>query len=117
VAVGKAVEEISGYFAPPPDLPIEEDTDTGFYGDVVGKCPLCGKDVKRGKYSYGCMGYKEGCKFSVGAYICGRAVSKKNVALLLESGRTSVIKGFTSKKGKSFDAALKLDGDRCVFDF
>lgn len=116
-AVDKAVAEISGYFAPAPEAPVEEDTDTGFYGDVVGKCPLCGSDIKRGKYSYGCSNYKNGCRFSVGAYICNRAISKKNMAMLLESGRTSTIKGFVSKNGKSFDAALKLEDGKAVFDF
>ena len=112
-----AVDEISKYFAPAPERPLEEDTDTGFFGDVVGRCPLCQRDVRRTKYGYGCSGYKEGCKFSVGAYICGRAISARNVSQMLESGKTSVIKGFVSKNGKSFDAALKIDGDRCVFDF
>ena len=116
-AVDKAVSEISGYFAHTPEMPIEDDTDTGFYGDVVGKCPMCGSAVKRGKYSYGCSNYKNGCKFSVGAYICNRAISKRNVAMLLESGRTSVIKGFVSKNGKSFDVAMKLEDGRAVFDF
>jgi DNA topoisomerase-3 len=117
-AVGLAVGEISRYFAPIPELPIEEDTDTGFFGDVVGKCPLCSAEVKRTKYGYGCSAYKEGCKFRVGAYICGRSISKSNVSLMLESGRTSQIKGFTSTRtGKSFDAALRLEGDGCVFDF
>jgi hypothetical protein len=37
---------------------------------------------------------------------------------MLENGRTSVIKGFVSARtGKSFDAALRLEGERCVFDF
>jgi DNA topoisomerase-3 len=117
-AVGLAVGEISRYFAPIPERPIEEDTDTGFFGDVVGKCPLCSAEVKRTKYGYGCSAYKEGCKFRVGAYICGRSISKRNVSLMLESGRTSQIKGFTSTRtGKSFDAALRLEGDGCVFDF
>lgn len=116
-SVKLAVDEISAYFAPKPELPLEEDTETGFFGDVIGKCPLCSNEVKRNKFGYGCSNYKNGCKFTVGAYICGRAISARNVALLLESGRTSVIKGFTSKNGKSFDAALKLDNGRCVFDF
>ena len=117
-AVGLAVGEISRYFAPTPELPIEDDTDTGFFGDVVGKCPLCSAEVRRTKYGYGCSAYKEGCKFRVSAYICGRAISKRNVSLMLESGRTSLIRGFVSKRtGKSFDAFLKLEGEGCVFDF
>ena len=117
-AVGLAVGEITRYFAPTPELPIEDDTDTGFFGDVVGKCPLCSAEVRRTKYGYGCSAYKEGCKFRVGAYICGRSISKRNVSLMLESGRTSFIRGFVSKRtGKSFDAFLKLEGEGCVFDF
>ena len=116
-SVKLAVDEISAYFTPKPEQPLEEDTETGFFGDVVGKCPLCSNEVKRNKFGYGCSNYKNGCKFTVGAYICGRAISARNVTLLLDSGRTSVIKGFVSKNGKSFDAALKLDNGRCVFDF
>ncbi len=117
-SVKLATEEISRYFTPGGELPLEEDTDIGFFGDAVGKCPLCGSDVKRNKYGYGCSGYKNGCKFNVSAYICNRAISKRNVELMLKEGRTSVIRGFVSNKsGKSFDAALKIDGERCVFDF
>ena len=117
-SVQLAVDEISKYFETAPDLPPEEDTDIGFYGDIVGKCPLCQSDIKRGKYFYGCSNYKNGCKFKLNVYICNRAISVKNVKLLLENGKTSVIKGFVSQKsGKSFDAALKIDGDKCIFDF
>ena len=96
---------------------IELDTDTGFYGDLVGKCPLCGKDVIKGKYSYGCTGYKEGCKFRINSFICKRNISISNAKLLLESGKTAEIQGFISKAGKPFNARLKLDGDKVVFDF
>ncbi len=37
---------------------------------------------------------------------------------LLTSGKTAIIKGFKSKGGKSFDAALKFDAYyTVVFDF
>ncbi len=100
------------------DIAIELDTDSGFVGDLVGKCPLCGGEVKRMKYNYCCMNYKEqGCKFSVGAYILGRSISKSNVQILLAEGKTSKIQGFTSKNGKKFDAFLKLQDGKVVFDF
>ncbi|MBR2381326.1 MAG: topoisomerase C-terminal repeat-containing protein [Clostridia bacterium] len=100
------------------DTPIELDTDSGFFGDMVGKCPLCGGDVKRMKYNYCCMNYKEqGCKFSVGTIILGRSISKSNVQKLLSEGKTSKIQGFTSKNGKKFDAFLKLQEGKVVFDF
>ena len=96
----------------------ETDTDDGFFGDMAGKCPLCGNNVVKGRYGYYCVGYKDGCNFSVNTSICGRVISKSNVSLLLENGRTSKIQGFISKKtGKPFDAYLKLDGGEVKFDF
>jgi DNA topoisomerase-3 len=72
----------------------------------------------RGKWSYGCLGYKEGCTFKINFYICKRAISVSNAKLLLETGKTSKIKGFTSKKNTLFDAQLKLDEEKkVVFDF
>ena len=115
-SVELAKNEIRQYFSTN-EMPPETDTDTGFYGDIVGVCPLCGEQIKRGKFSYGCMGYKNGCKFSIWASICGRAISVSNVKMLLESGRSSKIQGFISKKGTPFDAYLKLEGEKCVFDF
>ena len=116
-SVNLAKEEISEVFSRK-EMPPEKDTDMGFYGDIVGKCPLCGNNVIRSRYGYACTGYKEnGCKFKIGGVICGRVISPSNAKLLLETGKTSKIEGFTSKNGKLFDAALKLDGDRAVFDF
>ena len=99
------------------EIPIEKDTDTGFYGDVVGKCPLCGNEVIKGKYSYGCRDYKN-CKFRINTIICNRVISKKNVEMLLRDGCTSKIEGFTSKNGKLFNGKLKVNNDKkVVFDF
>lgn len=95
---------------------LEEDTDTGFYGDVVGKCPNCGNDIMKNRYAYGCKNYKE-CKFKINTTICNRIISKKNAELLLKDGITSKIVGFKSKNGKNFDAKLKLEKDKVVFDF
>ncbi len=117
-SVKLAEQEISSVFEKKADTDITLDSETGFFGDLVGKCPLCGKDLKRQRSFYGCTGYKEGCKFSVNTSICGRAISVANLKLLLETGRTSVIKGFVSAKTKKqFDAALKLENGRAVFDF
>ena len=116
-SVEMAVSEIAPYFGEVAPLPQEEATDIGFFGDIVGKCPLCGSDVKRYKFNYGCSGYKNGCKFHVSLSICQRTISIGNVRRLLETGSTSKIKGFLSKNGKNFDAVLKLSGEGCVFDF
>ncbi len=117
VAVGAAKDEVREIFEKKA-LPPEEDADIGEYKQLIGKCPVCGRDVIRGTYSYGCTGYREGCKFSVNLQICGRTVSASNMKLLLSEGRTAKINGFISKKtGKTFSARLKLEDGKAVFDF
>ena len=99
------------------DVAIEKDTDIGFYGDVVGKCPMCGNEVIKNRYAYGCRDYQN-CKFRISTQICGRWISKSNVEKLLSEGVTSNIEGFVSKNGKNFNAKLKLDNEnKVVFDF
>lgn len=97
----------------------ETDTDIGFFGDTVGQCPLCGKDVSRNRFGYGCTGYKDGCKFKINGTICNRVISSSNAKELLKNGKTFKIQGFVSKKsGKQFDARLILDENKqIVFDF
>ena len=113
-----AKTEINEVFEKKPTTP-ETDTDDGFYGDVAGVCPLCGGEVRRTSFGYGCSNYREkDCKFSVNRVICGRVISLENVKKMLESGKTYKIQGFISpKSGKSFDAFLKLENGKCVFDF
>ena len=99
-------------------MPPETDTDDGFLGDEICPCPLCGGTIRRTKFGYGCSGYKEGCKFTVNRVICGRVISKENIRLLVTTGRTAKIQGFVSPRtGKTFDAALRLDGTQAKFDF
>ena len=100
------------------DLPPEKDTDDGFAGDKIGVCPLCGGNVVRTKFGYGCDAYKEGCKFSVNNVILDRVISVSNMKMLLETGRTSKIEGFISKKTKKpFAAVLRLESGKVTFDF
>lgn len=96
---------------------LEIDTDTGFYLDKIGICPLCQKEVVRNRYGYGCVGYKEGCNFRINLVICGRIISKNNAIMLLKTGKTAKIKGFISKNNKPFDAYLKLKDGVVEFSF
>ena len=115
-SVNIACDEIREVFKKK-DVAIEKDTDLGFFGDVVGKCPLCGNAVIRSRYNYSCKDYKN-CNFKISSVICGRAISKSNVEKLLEEGTTATIEGFISKKGTEFKAKLKLDKDnKIIFDF
>jgi len=116
-AIALTEKELSEIFSSK-DVPLEMDTDHGFIGDDVGPCPLCDGRIRRTKFGYGCSNYKEnGCKFTINAYILGRSISKSNVQMLLTNGKTSKIKGFTSKNGKKFDAFLKLENGKIVFEF
>ncbi len=117
-SVKLAQAEIAEVFAKKEETNLAIDSETGFFGDVVATCPLCGREVKRFRTFYGCTGYKDGCKFLVGISICGRAISVANLKALIETGHTGIIQGFVSSKTKkTFDAALKLENGRAVFDF
>ncbi len=117
-SVRLAQAEIREIFLKKKDAAFVKESDTGFFGDVVATCPLCGSDVRRMRSFYGCAGYKNGCKFSVNTSICGRVISITALRELTEHKKTSVLSGFHSQRtGKTFDAALKLEGGRAVFDF
>jgi len=96
-----------------------QDLDIGFFRQAVGKCPLCGGEVRRTTFGYGCGSYREnGCKFSIHMSICGRTIPVSAVKQLLENGKTEKLCGFVSRKsGKSFDGALKLENGKVQFDF
>ncbi len=93
------------------------ETDSGFYGDIVGKCPKCGKDVMKNKYGFGCTGYKDGCDFRINGTICKKSISKKDASDLLEKGITDKIDNFVSKNNKLFSAKIKLENGKTLFDF
>ncbi len=111
----KEIQEVFIKKNAPPAL----DTDDGFLGDVAGKCPLCGGNVIRTSFGYGCSNYREnGCKFGISNVICSRVISLSNIRQLLATGRTHKIDGFISpKSGKAFQAFLKLENGKAVFDF
>lgn len=70
------------------------------------QCPLCGSTVKIWPTNASCTN-KE-CGLYVHRTVCGKILSPTILKHLIENGKTGVVKGFTSKAGKSFDARLKL---------
>ena len=85
--------------------------DTGLYMEKIGTCPLCGKDVVKGRYNYGCLGYKEGCNFKISFNICKKIITKEIAKELLTNKTTKEIEGFISKNNKEFKGKLKLEED------
>ncbi len=90
---------------------------TGFGSVAIGPCPLCKSEVVEQDKSYGCSGWRQGCKFVIWRTIAGRRISVRAAQALLRLGRTPLLKGFESKAGKTFEARLKLDAGEVRFDF
>jgi len=60
----------------------------------------------------------EHCGLVIFRSMSEKQLSDKQMTELLTKGKTAVIKGFKSKAGKTFDAALKFDDNfRVAFDF
>ena len=80
-------------------------------------CPACGKPMRKFSWGWGCSGYSDGCKFAVSGKIASKKITDTQFKTLVTKGITNVISGFKSKKGKTFKAKLKVDGDQVVFEF
>ena len=115
-SVGLARREIASVFGEAAGHG-REAVDTGSYGEIVGKCPLCGKNVVRGTRGYGCMGYADGCEFRMGLSFCKREVPILEIKRMFAEGKTARLGGFVSRTGKLFSARLKLEGGKVAFDF
>ncbi|MBU0943930.1 MAG: DNA topoisomerase 3 [Proteobacteria bacterium] len=49
-----------------------------------GSCPLCGKEVIKGKRAYGCSGWKDGCQFVLEPECKGLTLTGRQVQVLLQ---------------------------------
>ena len=116
-SVQLAQREIAAVFSDKYNNPPMPKVDTGKLGQIVGACPLCKRNVVRGKYNYGCMGYSDGCNFKMGVNICKRDIPISEAARLLATGETALLTDFVSKNGKRFKAKLVLKGGEVVFSF
>jgi len=88
--------------------------------DIVLTCPRCKQgQMLKGKAAFGCSRYREGCQFLVPFTIAGKLLTDKNIAQLLQKGKTSKLKGFVSHKtGNKFEAALTINPEgKVVFQF
>ena len=116
-SVKLAEREIAEIFESGGTSSVAEKIDTGSLGQIVGTCPICRKNVIRGKAGYGCMGYKDGCEFRIGLTICKKTIPIDEIRRLLATGSTLKLSGFISKTGKSFRARLVIKDGAVVFNF
>ena len=97
--------------------------------ESFGDCPRCGKPVvktgkvfqcstnRREEQSDGTWKATEGCGWRAWTTVAGKTITDTTMRRLLD-GRKVSLKGFTSRKGGTFDAALVIDKDKGVaFDF
>ena len=94
-----------------------------------GDCPRCGQPVRKTGRMWQCSTNKTektkdgkwattaGCGWKMFARIAGKTITDQTARRLL-AGQSVTLKGFTSKSGKKFDAAIRIDKERgTAFDF
>jgi DNA topoisomerase-3 len=89
--------------------------------EPLGACPKCGARVYEHGMSYTCekaVGPQRGCDFRSGRMILQQPIEREQMKKLLETGRTDLLTGFVSKKGRRFKAFLvKTPDGKIGFEF
>jgi DNA topoisomerase-3 len=87
-----------------------KDSGERWEGVSAGICPLCGNKVLEGKRAWYCSAWNSSkpCKFMISKEVAGAKLAVSDIQLLLAKKKTPV-KSCTSKKGKNFKTAFKLD--------
>lgn len=76
----------------------------------LGACPTCGKPVVEGPKTFGCSGWKEGCKFAIWKSFRKTELTAKVVKPLL-AGKEVLLKDLPSEKG-AYSLFLVLKGGK-----
>ena len=89
--------------------------------EAVAPCPACKKGtIREGTTNYVCdrsIGAEKECTFRMGRTILQRTIPRDQVVKIAEVGKTDLLEGFVSKKGRKFKAFLVLDGKKVSFEF
>jgi DNA-directed RNA polymerase subunit RPC12/RpoP len=89
--------------------------------EPVAACPRCGGRVFATAQHYLCeksQADTKPCKFRVGRSILQRDLSPEELGKLIKDGRSELLTGFISKRGRPFAAWLVLDdGGKIGFEF
>ncbi len=88
--------------------------------ELVGACPKCAGKIFETENSYVCersQADRKACKFKLSKTILGRDIPKEQAQKLLSAGKTDLLDGFISKRGRPFSAYLKLDNGKVGFEF
>ncbi|MEW5783027.1 MAG: DNA topoisomerase III [Pseudomonadota bacterium] len=111
-----AVIKLDADFAPKFDFGNEEEAaeEVDFSGqEPLGPCPKCGARVFEQPMAYVCekaVGMTKTCDFRSGKVILQQEISRAEMQKLLETGRTSLLKGFVSNRTKKKFSAYLVRG-------
>jgi DNA topoisomerase-3 len=99
-----------------------EDEEVDFSGqEPLGSCPKCGARVFEHGVAYVCekaVGAGRTCDFRSGRMILQQPIERAQMQKLLETGRTDLLTGFVSKKGRRFKSFLVKQPDGKIgFEF
>jgi DNA topoisomerase-3 len=81
---------------------------------------VCGGKIFETETAYICensQADRKPCKFKLGKTILGRDIPKEQAQKLLATGKTDLLEGFISKRGRPFSAYLKLEDSKVGFEF
>ncbi len=88
---------------------------------VIGPCRACkGGTVHETETAFFCSNAasaEKSCKFRMGKTILQKQIAPEQVKKILENGKTDLLAGFISKKGRPFSAYLTLEGAKVGFEF
>jgi DNA topoisomerase-3 len=88
--------------------------------EPLGECPVCGGKIFETQASYICehsQADRKRCKFKLSKTILGRSIPKEQAQKLLTTGKTDLLDGFISKRGRPFSANLKFEDGKVGFEF
>ncbi|HEY4258185.1 MAG TPA: DNA topoisomerase 3 [Candidatus Udaeobacter sp.] len=88
--------------------------------ESVATCSKCGGKIFETENSYICersQATRTPCKFRLSKTILGLDIPKEQAQKLLTAGKTDLLEGFISKRGRPFSAYLKLEDGKVGFEF
>jgi DNA topoisomerase-3 len=89
--------------------------------EKIAPCPVCKKgEVYEIPNAYACenaLATAKTCTLRLNKMILQKQIPREQAEKLLKSGKTDLLQGFISKKGRPFSAYLKLEAGKIVFEF
>lgn len=88
--------------------------------EPLGRCPVCAAKVFETGSLYACekaFGDSPSCTFRSGSIILQQPIDRAQMIKLLETGKSDLLTGFISRKGRPFKAYLVVKDGKVGFEF